>query len=88
MTGVPFQGGARWRFESVDGTSLTSVSSYITDAFKLGMSVGDIVEQWNSSGGPAGTGQITEFAVLTVRSTTASAGAGSADLSPGRAATS
>lgn len=75
--------GGRWKYESTDGSSLVSVSSYITDAYKLGTQVGDILEQFNSS-----ANTVTEYVFTAVRATSASAGAGSADLSAGQVVSS
>lgn len=77
-SGAAFAGGTRWYYTSVDGDSLVGASSYITDAYQLGMVAGDILEQYNSS-----ANKLTEYLVETVRTSTASAGKNSADLSPG-----
>lgn len=81
--GVGIAGGSRWTYPSIDGSTLVGVSSYITDAYKLGLAKGDILEQFNSS-----ALTITEYVVTAVRTSSSSAGAGSADLSAGKVASS
>lgn len=66
----------KWSYTSTDGTSLVSVSSYITNAGAIGMLPGDTVEQYSSGGTPP----LISYLVKTVRSSTSS---GSADLSSG-----
>lgn len=66
----------KWFYTSADGTSLVSVSSYITDATQKGLSAGDSIEQYSSGGTPP----LISYLVKTVRSSVTS---GSADLSSG-----
>lgn len=84
--GIPYQGGARWRYVSGDAQATVAASSYISDAAKYGMQVGDIVEQFNSSGFSSGLPAICEYVVTAVRGSSTSSP--SADLSAGKIATS
>lgn len=67
-----------WRYLSGDGQSTIGGSSYISDAYKKGMKQGDQVIWYSSTAQTLGS-----FLVKTVRTSTASAGANSADLSSG-----
>ena len=65
-------GRRKWFYNSIDGSTLTSASSYVSDAYAKGMVAGDEFIQYNSS-----TPKTVSHLVQTVRTSS------SADLSPG-----
>lgn len=65
-------GKKKWYYASLDGSSLVSASSYITDAYSKGLSAGDEITQYNSS-----TPKLVNYLVATVRASS------SADCSTG-----
>lgn len=68
---------AKWTYQSADAATVVRGANYITNALRLGMKVGDIVEVWDNDSSPPA---ITIMTVVTV----AAAGA---DLSDGTAIT-
>lgn len=48
MTGK--NGGSTWVYDSADAATLVRVSGYITDGDDLGMKVGDVVHQRDTTG--------------------------------------
>ena len=69
-------GGSTWVYDSADAATLVRVSGYFTDGYDLGMRVGDVVHQRDTSGATVAH----DYVVLS-----ADAATGVVDLSDGTA---